>query len=103
MLSNTGTAAIFLPVLAKLAEVHGVNPIYYTLAGTAACSFAFMLPVATPPNAVVYGSGLLTTGGMVRVGVVLNFLCVSVSLLALHTLGVVVFQVLTLPDWATPA
>ena len=68
--SNTATAAAFLPVLAALPFAG--DPLVLLIAVTFAASCAFMLPVATPPNAIVFGSGRLEMGQMMRAGVVLN-------------------------------
>ncbi len=70
MTSNTATAAAFLPVLGGLSL--GLDPFPVLAAATLAASCAFMLPVATPPNAIVYGSGLLSIGDMARAGAALN-------------------------------
>lgn len=70
--SNTATAAAFLPVLAALAAAVGRAPMELLVPATLAASCAFMLPVATPPNAIVYGSGELTVPQMARAGVWLN-------------------------------
>jgi sodium-dependent dicarboxylate transporter 2/3/5 len=82
--SNLATTATLLPVLAALALELGVDPIVLTVPVALAASCAFMLPVATPPNAIVYGSGLLTIPQMAKVGLVLNlFGIVLLSLVAL--------------------
>jgi sodium-dependent dicarboxylate transporter 2/3/5 len=70
--SNTATTATFLPVVGAIALESGIDPIILTVPITLAASCAFMLPVATPPNAIVFGSGLLTIPKMARAGVVLN-------------------------------
>ncbi|MEM1042222.1 MAG: DASS family sodium-coupled anion symporter [Bacteroidota bacterium] len=81
--SNTATAAAFLPVLAALAVSTGTAPLLLLVPATVAASCAFMLPVATPPNAIVYGSGYLTVGQMARAGVWLNLaFALLVTLLA---------------------
>lgn len=72
--SNTATVAAFLPVLASLAAVTGQEPLALLAGATLASSGAFMLPVATPPNAIVFGSGMVTIPQMVRAGCVLNLL-----------------------------
>ncbi len=72
--SNTATAAAFLPVLASLAAATGQPPMRLLVAAALAASGAFMLPVATPPNAIVYGSGYVTIPQMVRAGAPLNLL-----------------------------
>jgi len=70
--SNTATTAALVPILAALAPGLGVSPLLLAVPAAVAASCAFMLPVATPPNAVVFGSGHLTIGQMVRAGVWLN-------------------------------
>ena len=79
--SNTATAAILMPVLAGIAIGIGLHPFALMIAGATAASFAFMLPVATPPNAIVFGSGYLTIPQMARVGIGLNL--IGVILIAL--------------------
>ena len=74
--SNVATASVLLPVIAEMAEQTGQNPIVLMVAATLAASCAFMLPVATAPNAIVFGSGDLTVGHMAKRGVVLNVLSI---------------------------
>ena len=66
--SNVATASMLMPILAALAFSINVHPYGLMVAATLASSCAFMLPVATPPNAVVFASGYLTIPGMIRVG-----------------------------------
>ena len=70
--SNTATTAMLMPILAGVAVGIGVHPYGLMIAGATAASFAFMLPVATPPNAIVFGSGYITLPQMARVGIGLN-------------------------------
>ena len=70
--SNTAVATTFIPVLAAVAAGMGVAPMPVLLAATLAASCAFMLPVATPPNAVVFGSGYVRIGDMARAGAWMN-------------------------------
>ncbi|MBJ95058.1 MAG: hypothetical protein CMP23_11380 [Rickettsiales bacterium] len=70
--SNTATTALILPVLAATAASTGVDPLLLMVPATLAASCAFMLPVATAPNAIVVGSGAVDTASMVRCGLVLN-------------------------------
>jgi sodium-dependent dicarboxylate transporter 2/3/5 len=82
--SNVATTATFMPVVSAIAIEAGVDPIVLLVPVTFAASCAFMLPVATPPNAIVFGSGLLTIPKMVRAGIALNIIgIVLVSLVAL--------------------
>lgn len=75
--SNTATAAAFLPVVASLAVGIGADPMLLAIPTTLAASCAFMLPVGTPPNAIVYGTGELTIPQMVRAGWWLNIFFVA--------------------------
>lgn len=80
--SNLATTAMLLPVLAPLAIAIGVHPFTLMVAATVAASCAFMLPVATPPNAVVFGSGYLSISDMARAGIWMNvFSILTLSLL----------------------
>ena len=82
--SNTATTGTFLPVVAALAIGINVDPLIFALPATLAASCAFMLPVATPPNAIVYGSGYIRIPEMVKAGFVLNLIGIVVlSVLAL--------------------
>ena len=82
--SNTATTSTFLPVVAALAIGINVDPLIFALPATLAASCAFMLPVATPPNAIVYGSGYIRIPEMVKAGFVLNIIgIVILSILAL--------------------
>lgn len=79
--SNLATTAMLLPILAPLALSIDVHPYLLMVGATVAASCAFMLPVATPPNAVVFGSGHLKIPDMVRAGIWMNLL--SIFLLTL--------------------
>ena len=85
--SNTATAATFLPVIASIATGLGHDPLRLLLPATLAASCAFMMPVATPPNAIVYGSGSVTVPQMVRAGIWLNLLFVGLLTVAGSFLG----------------
>jgi sodium-dependent dicarboxylate transporter 2/3/5 len=72
--SNVATAATFLPVVAAVALELGVSPLLLCVPITLAASCAFMLPVATPPNAIVFASGVLSIPQMIRAGLILNII-----------------------------
>ncbi len=74
--SNTATAALFVPLLLAAARELGAAPVALVVPAAIACSCAFMLPVATPPNAIVFGSGRVRQREMMRVGLALNLVCV---------------------------
>lgn len=103
--SNSATAAAFLPIMVALAVAVGQNPILLAVAATIAASCAFMLPVATPPNAVVYGSGALTIPQMARAGLILNVLFIALVTALTYTLVIFVFgiELGVVPDWAVSA
>lgn len=72
--SNTATASILLPIMISLSVNLNLNPFFFAMGISLACSLAFMLPVATPPNAIVYGSRLVRKKDMFSYGLVLNIL-----------------------------
>ncbi len=72
--SNTATAAMLLPIIVEITQTTHIPPTAPLLAATFGCSFGFMLPVSTPPNAIVYGTGLLPLRTMMRYGFVLDVL-----------------------------
>ncbi|WP_027077909.1 SLC13 family permease [Maribacter antarcticus] len=82
--SNIATTAILLPVLVSLAPVLGVHPYYLMIGATLAASCAFMLPVATPPNAVVFGAGYLEMDDMVKKGFWLNIISILILTAAVY-------------------
>ncbi len=86
--SNTATTNMVLPVLAGVARAIDVNPLVLMLPATISASCAFMLPVATPPNAIVFGSGLVPIGAMVRAGLVLNFIGMFLVLLLVYFVAI---------------
>ncbi|MBI4714823.1 MAG: DASS family sodium-coupled anion symporter [Nitrospirae bacterium] len=67
--SNTASASMVVPVMIALAQSAGVSPIPPALGATLGASFGFMLPVSTPPNAIIYGSGLVSIRAMIRAGI----------------------------------
>ncbi|XP_060788190.1 solute carrier family 13 member 3 isoform X3 [Neoarius graeffei] len=100
--SNTATIIIFLPVISEMANHVNVNPLYFMIPATVGCSYAFMLPVSTPPNSIAFASGHLMVKDMVKTGFMMNILgtlCVS---LAVNTWGQRMFNLDTYPNWAKP-
>jgi len=84
--SNLATTAMILPVLVSLSTVINIHPYYLLIGATVAASCAFMLPVATPPNAVVFGSKLLTINDMVKKGFWMNLISIFVLTLLVYFL-----------------
>ncbi|MCE2510672.1 MAG: DASS family sodium-coupled anion symporter [Alphaproteobacteria bacterium] len=103
--SNTATTATFLPVVAGVAVGIGENPILLALPAAVAASCAFMMPVATPPNAIVFGSGKLTVPQMARTGFLLNLAGIVILTLFAYLVMVPIFgiEVGVLPEWVLPA
>ncbi|NWV43275.1 S13A2 protein, partial [Grantiella picta] len=98
--SNVATTTLFLPILASMAEAICLNPLYVMLSCTLSASLAFMLPVATPPNAIVFSYGQLRVIDMAKAGFVLNILGVLTITLAINTWASSLFQLQTFPSWA---
>lgn len=84
--SNTATASVFLPLLGGIATGMGLDPRFLAVPAALAASCAFMLPVATPPNAIVFGSGQVRIAHMVKAGLLLNVIGSLLIPAALYTL-----------------
>ena len=101
--SNTATVATFSPILIIFAIGLEVNPLVFVIPTTIAASCAFMLPIATPPNAVVFGSGKVKINNMIKAGLPLNiisiFIVTSVSLIILNQ--IFNYNLMVLPEWVT--
>lgn len=91
--SNTATTATFLPIAGALAITLGEHPLMLVIPATLAVSCAFMLPVATPPNAIVFSSGYLSQRDMTKVGFGLNIIGVMFVTLIAYTVMMWVFGV----------
>ena len=100
--SNTATTEMILPVLAGLAVATDINPLLLMLPATMSASMAFMLPVATPPNAIIFGTNRLKVADMVRTGVVMNFAGVLIVTLSVYFIARIVFgiELDSIPEWA---
>ncbi|KAM6201600.1 solute carrier family 13 member 1 [Rhynchocyon petersi] len=98
--SNPATITLLLPILSPLAEAIHVNPLYILIPSTLCTSFAFLLPVANPPNAIVFSYGHLKTIDMVKAGLGVNIIGVLVVMLATFTWIVPMFDLHTYPSWA---
>ncbi|RLA21263.1 MAG: SLC13/DASS family transporter [Gammaproteobacteria bacterium] len=91
--SNTATTQLILPLLYSTAEAMSLSPLLLMLPATLSASFAFMLPVATPPNAIIFGSGRLRVIDMVKTGFLLNLFGIVVVLLMTLLLAPIVFDI----------
>jgi sodium-dependent dicarboxylate transporter 2/3/5 len=86
--SNTATAATLIPIFAELAPALGVSPLLLVVPAAIGASCAFMLPVATPPNAIVFASGYVTIPQMSRAGVWLNLLGIVLITLLVYAVAI---------------
>jgi sodium-dependent dicarboxylate transporter 2/3/5 len=102
--SNVASTQMLLPVFASLALSSGNNPLLLMIPATLASSLAFMLPTATPPNAIIFGSNRIRIATMVRTGFLLNMLGILVVALITWLLGGSVFDIEpgVLPAWVSP-
>lgn len=100
--SNTATIEMLLPILAGLAVSINVNPLLFMLPATFAASLAFMLPVATPPNAIVFGTNKLQMKDMIKTGFLINIIAVIIISLWIYFFGSFIFGMdfLDFPLWA---
>lgn len=89
--SNTASAAVVIPIVLPVAVDAGVNPLIPGMAALFGASFGFMLPVSTPPNAIVYGSGFVPILKMVRSGVVFDLLGAVLILIGIPLMVTLVF------------
>jgi sodium-dependent dicarboxylate transporter 2/3/5 len=81
IMSNVALAVIFIPVVLGISVSLNLNPMYLSLPVTLAASYAFMMPISTPPNAIVFSSGMIQMKDMIRAGFILNL--VAIALLAI--------------------
>ncbi len=101
--SNTATAAIMMPILAAMAPEIGIHPLLLMFPAGMAISCGFMLPAATPPNAIVFGAGRITVPQMARAGFLVDIMGVLLVTALMYLIGVHVFGIQSgvVPDWAT--
>jgi sodium-dependent dicarboxylate transporter 2/3/5 len=103
--SNLATTSIMLPILGSaVAPALGVNPLLLMIPAAMSASCAFMLPVATPPNAIVFGGGHMTVAQMARAGLLINLMGVVLITLITYFLAVPVFEIVLgeVPVWVQP-
>jgi len=100
--SNTATAEMLLPLVASIAKAIEINPLLLMLPVTLSASMAFMMPVATPPNAIVFASGQLKIRDMVITGFIINMIAITMITLTTYFWGMQVFAIdpAVIPDWA---
>ncbi|MEM9280952.1 MAG: SLC13 family permease [Verrucomicrobiota bacterium] len=99
--SNTATTEMILPLLASIATAANIHPLILMVPAAVAASCAFMMPVATPPNAIVFASGRIRIAQMVKAGLIINLISIVVVTAMFLLLGQSVFNIDpdALPDW----
>lgn len=97
--SNTAMATLLLPVMASVGISTGIHPIYLMVTACVATSFAFMLPVATPPNAIVFATGYITIFDMAITGLPMSLYAVFILMFAINSWGKACFSLDTIPDF----
>jgi sodium-dependent dicarboxylate transporter 2/3/5 len=100
--SNTATSEMLLPLVASVAKAIDINPLLLMLSVTLSASMAFMMPIATPPNAIVFASGKLRIRDMIKTGIIINLVAIVLITLLVWFVGSAVFNIdaSTMPDWA---
>ncbi|KAL7982290.1 hypothetical protein Chor_009888, partial [Crotalus horridus] len=98
--SNPATITIFLPILCGMSESLQINPLYTLIPVTMCISFAVMLPVGNPPNAIVFTYGHCQIKDMIKAGFGVNIIGLVIVTLAINTWGIRLFQLDIFPDWA---
>ncbi|XP_027758164.1 solute carrier family 13 member 4 isoform X1 [Empidonax traillii] len=98
--SNPATITIFLPILCSMSEALLINPLYTLIPVTMCISFAVMLPVGNPPNAIVFSYGHCQIKDMVKAGLGVNLIGLAVVMVAINTWGIRLFQLNSFPEWA---
>lgn len=100
--SNTAVTQMILPVLSSLARTLQIHPLFLMVPATLAASVGFMLPVATPPNAIVFSSGFVPIRKMIRAGLLLNLLGIALIVIFALTVAIPIFGITpgAFPDWA---
>jgi solute carrier family 13 (sodium-dependent dicarboxylate transporter), member 2/3/5 len=100
--SNTATTEMILPILAGIAISTNTNPLLFMLPATISASMAFMLPVATPPNAIVFGTNRLKISQMAKNGLFLNIIVAIILTILVQWLGSLIFGIEAgvFPEWA---
>ncbi|EDL13665.1 solute carrier family 13 member 4 [Mus musculus] len=98
--SNPATITIFLPILCTLSETLHINPLYTLVPVTMSISFAVMLPVGNPPNAIVFSYGHCQIKDMVKAGLGVNVIGLVIVMVAINTWGVSLFHLDAFPAWA---
>ncbi|VDO65815.1 unnamed protein product, partial [Heligmosomoides polygyrus] len=97
--TNSATASIMIPIAFNIAESVRAHPLYFSIPAAIGPSFSFMLPMATPPNAIVYESGTMRMIDMVSCGIFLNVFCIAITTVNMNTWAYWLFSMGNYPDY----
>ena len=86
LMSNVALTTIFIPVVIGIATGFGLDPVLVTIPVTMAASCAFMMPISTPPNAIVFASGKIRIKEMMKAGFILNLVSIVVLVIATYSI-----------------
>jgi sodium-dependent dicarboxylate transporter 2/3/5 len=100
--SNTALTQMILPIVASVSVAIGLNPLLLMLTATLSSSMAFMLPVATPPNTIIFSGGRIRILEMAKAGFLLNIAGIIVISICVYFLGISLFDLDKFPLWANP-
>ena len=92
LMSNVALTVIFVPVVIGISQSLGINAMYLTLPVTLSASYAFMMPISTPPNAIVFSSGMIRVKDMMRAGILLNIIAILLLVLLSQTLLPLIYK-----------
>lgn len=98
--SNTATTQMILPILASVSVAIGLNPLLLMISATLSASMAFMMPVGTPPNTIVFASKRLKISDMAKTGFALNIISVIIISIVVYFFGSIIFDLQIFPVWA---
>ncbi|XP_071093327.1 Na(+)/citrate cotransporter-like [Haliotis cracherodii] len=101
-IANTVVATLLLPIISEVARSMVVHPMYFMLPATIVTSCAFMLPVATPPNAIAFAGGDIRVIDMVKSGFLIKIVTMVCVILSVNTWGMAYFQLHQVPAWFGP-
>lgn len=97
--SNTATTEMIIPILAGIAISSGIHPLLLMIPATLSASMAFMLPVATPPNAIIFGTSRISVRQMATTGLIINLFGAVIVTVMMYYWGDVVFGTSEIPHW----
>jgi len=80
VMSNVALCVVALPMIMKVGEAQGLDPVIAAMPAALCASFAFSMPISTPPNAIVFGTNTITVKQMLKAGILLNFIALAITM-----------------------